>query len=176
MSNKHLSHETSFITNWQSDHYRTRLSPRHRVAIAFTGPGRTKQGFGAECNINTIMARYMATGVLEHASDPTDARYQDVSGWDYHEAMNTVAAAQSAFASLPAKLRDRFDNDPAILMDFVHDPANRVESIAMGFLSEDALPEGWGLPEPAPSPQPNAGPIPTTSPTSPAPQASLAKS
>lgn len=129
--------------------FRSAYGPRLRVALTFTGPGRTKQSHKDECDINQIMARYLATGMLDQ-SRALAAQYDDVTGIDYQEAMNIVADAKALFAAFPAAVRSRFDNDPAKLLDFVHNPDNVEESAKMGFLDASKLPEGFGRSAPMP--------------------------
>lgn len=105
-----------------------------RLQVVFTEPTRTHQSFQAECDINTIMAKYKKTGVIAHVN-----RYQgrygdffDVQG--YHESLHQVLDAQEAFLSLPAALRARFQNDPGQFLDFVGNPANVDEMRSLGLL------------------------------------------
>lgn len=119
--------------------FRTYQSPQRRTQIQFAGPGLTKQSFKDECDVNVIMKRYQATGILPQTLNQTMPQYADVSGVDFQEAMQTVASAQSMFQSLPSQIRSRFDNDPAKLLDFVQNPSNRAEAAAMGFLTPEAL-------------------------------------
>lgn len=97
-------------------------------------PSMTKQEFVQECDINTIMKQYSRTGMLSHVSaKAAQGGYQDLPDeLDFQAAMNTALAGQQAFASLPAKLRARFDNDPAAFLGFLADPANQEEAIALG--------------------------------------------
>lgn len=111
--------------------FRTAYGPKLDTELIFTGPGRTKQAFKAECDINTIMARYQKTGVLEFTQKHA-AQYEDVTALDYTAGMLQIAAAKSMFADLPAHLRARFENEPARFLDFVQDPRNTAEAIELG--------------------------------------------
>lgn len=122
---------------------RTAYGPRRSVALKFSGDGRTKQSFKDECDINRIMARYMATGVLPELRDATQAQYADCTVLEYQSAMELVANANSLFAELPATVRDRFENEPRKLLEFVQDPANLDESIELGFIDARKLPAGF---------------------------------
>lgn len=109
------------------------------------GPfGRTKQSFKAECDINNIMAKYQKTGVLDFARK-NEPRYGDCIGAEYNAAMLVVAGARSMFEALPSSTRAFFDNDPALFLDFVDDPANYSKMAAMGLL----VPEGERKHDPA---------------------------
>jgi len=113
-----------------------------RQQITFTGPGRTKQSFKDECDINTIMRRYQVTGALTHLAQ-REPQYIDATGHDFTNAMHIIAEAKSRFAELPAEIRAEFDNDPAQLLDFVHDPANIDQAVEWGFLDRDKLPQSF---------------------------------
>ena len=61
--------------------------------------------------------------------------------------MRLVAEAQSVFEGLPADLRDRFGNDPARLLEFVHDPRHLEESVSLGLIDPSKLPQPEPVPE-----------------------------
>lgn len=107
---------------------------RNRSFILFSKPSRVKQSFKDECDINKILARWQKTGVLDHVNR-YQGDYADVTPIpDYREALNSVMAAQAAFNSLPSKIRERFGNDPAQFLDFVHDEGNLNEMRSLGLL------------------------------------------
>lgn len=94
----------------------------------------TQQQFADECDINNIMKRYQATGVLMHvnAARPEYGDFSDPV--DFQSALNTVIEAEMMFAELPADLRDRFGNDPKQLLEFIADDANRDEAVKLGIV------------------------------------------
>jgi len=108
-------------------------SPKKRVQLTCTTKGRTKQAFKAECDINTIISRFLKTGIMDFTAQH-QARYGDCTAADYQAAMFKVAGAKSLFAALPAALRNRFENEPAKFLDFVQDEDNREEAMALGLL------------------------------------------
>lgn len=63
---------------------------------------------------------------------------------DYQDALNQVMAAEEAFDALPAKLRARFDNEPAKLLSFCEDSVNRDEMIQLGLIEPSKDPKGSG--------------------------------
>lgn len=82
------------------------------------------------------MDRYLRTGVL---SDPLSLRgpgtYADFTEMgDYMANMNKVVEAREMFESLPAKVRERFANNPANMIEFVMDSSNKEEAIKLGLL------------------------------------------
>lgn len=108
-------------------------SKKERVKTLNKKPSRTKQQFKDECDINIIISRYLRTGQLDHIQK-LQPRYGDVTGIEYQDAMLTVAAAQTLFNELPAKIRDRFENEPAQFLEFVQDDKNRKEAEELGLL------------------------------------------
>lgn len=81
------------------------------------GPSRTKQSEKAACDINNIVARYKTTGFVDHLNK-RPAQFLDVSEVnDYRSALDQVTKANVFFMGLPAKVRARFDNDPARFLD-----------------------------------------------------------
>ncbi len=104
--------------------------------FVFTRPSRTQQSFRDECDINNILRKFNVTGQLPVGS--VQPQYGDFSGiTDYQSALNAVMAAQDSFLQLPAKVRARFDNDPALFVEFASDEANKDEMKAMGLLSQE---------------------------------------
>lgn len=95
------------------------------VDVFFDEPSRTRQEFADECDINILMRRYEATGVVSHVNDRVPV-YLDLSMGvpDLREALDLVKAAETAFASLPAVVRKEFDNDPLKFVEFAEKPEN----------------------------------------------------
>lgn len=108
------------------------FAPHARVSIQFDGESRTHQSFQAECDINNIMARYKATGLIEHVKSHNGDYSDLLSAVDYHSAMNEVIAAQDAFDSLPSAVRAKFSNSPAEFLAFADDPQNFDEMVNLG--------------------------------------------
>jgi len=102
-------------------------------------PSLTQQHQKDDADINVIVERFGLTGQLPNAiSEPQYGDFTNVS--DYHSAMNAVRAAQESFMELPAKLRSRFDNDPAKFIDFVTDDNNRQEAVSLGLVKAPTQP------------------------------------
>jgi len=104
--------------------------------LIFDRPSRTQQSFRDECDINNILRQFNVTGQLPAGS--VQPQYGDFSGiTDYQSALNAVMAAQDSFLQLPAKVRAKFQNDPALFVDFASDEANKDEMKALGLLREE---------------------------------------
>lgn len=103
-------------------------------------PSLTRQEFAAECDINTLMAQYEKTGVINHFRQG-QPQYVDLTDIpvDLQSTLNILADATAAFMQLPATLRRDFDNDPVKFCDFATNPDN------IGKMRE------WGLAPPAPT-------------------------
>lgn len=98
------------------------------------GDDRTKQSFRDETNINNIIAKFKRTGVLEGARS-TPPRFADFgTATDFMEVQNLLIEAKEQFMSLPAKLRTLFQNDPARLLAWLENPANRAQAIELGLI------------------------------------------
>jgi len=109
-----------------------------RSKLIFTRPSRTQQSFRDECDINNILKRFNVTGELPLGS--VQPQYGDFSGiTDYQSALNAVMAAQDSFLQLPAKVRAKFDNDPALFLEFASDEANKDEMKALGLLRHETV-------------------------------------
>lgn len=131
---------------------RDAYADRRRYFSPSGGISMAKQSFKDECDINTIMARYQRTGVLDHVRQNV-GQYIDVTGADFTEAQNLIAGARSMFNELPAKLRERFNNEPAELLSFLEKEENREEAVKLGLLNAKGG-EATPLPTPPATPAP----------------------
>lgn len=119
--------------------FRTAYERKEHDGIVFDEPSLTQQQFKEECDINNIIARYETTGLLTDPLHPGTRQpmFGDFSNvMDYQAAQNIVVRANEAFEALPAKLRDRFDNDPALMLEFLQDENNREEAVKLGLVKE----------------------------------------
>lgn len=99
----------------------------------------TKQEFRDECDINNIMAKFVRTGQLPPAVGI--ARYGDFSSvGTYQESLEVLRIARQQFDALPSKVRDRFRNDPALMLSFIADKDNLAEAKSLGLLKEEEAP------------------------------------
>ena len=97
-------------------------------------PTLAQQHFKDECDINYVLNNF---GIDALRVSPLEPRYGDFTGVvDYHSALNAVIAAEDEFMALPANIRTRFDNDPAKLIDFMQNPANRSEAESLGLVNK----------------------------------------
>lgn len=138
-----------------------------RVTLTSDPLSRAKQEFRDECDINTIMAKYQKTGIIEHRNK-NEPRYTEMNGLDFRESLEQVMEAQDLFLQLPSSLRKRFQNDPGQFYEFVQNPDNTDELIQLGLAN---APDDYVPPERRPqapsepsestetvNPDPNAGP------------------
>lgn len=115
--------------------FHSHYDPPPQVGIVFTEPTLTQDHFKDECDINNILAKYSATGILPQVQG---GYYDDLTqDFDYRTAMDTLLAADEAFAQLPSAVRRRFDNDPASFLEFVTNPANKEEAGKLGLLNSN---------------------------------------
>lgn len=91
----------------------------------------TQQQFKEESDINSIVNRFLKTGVLP--TPTTFPQYVDFEGvFDYQSAMNLVRSADESFMRMDAKVRARFNNSPQEFLEFFANPANSEEAIRLG--------------------------------------------
>ncbi len=101
-------------------------------AIYEWGHSRTKQSFKDETDINLIMARHKASGVIDHLNTHQGDYGNFIGYQDYHTSLNQILEAEDAFLTIPAKTRSIFDNDPGKFLAFVQNPDNLDEMIELG--------------------------------------------
>lgn len=98
-------------------------------------PSLAQQHFKDECDINVLFARYLETGEMPQVQQGLS--YGDFTGiFDFQTAMNAVRTAEGVFQQLPARIKNRFDNDPQKLLQFLADPENRDEAEFLGLVTK----------------------------------------
>lgn len=96
----------------------------------------TQQDDAKDADINVIVSRFNKTGQLPQVTaqmiqgDFTNAP-------DFRKCQEQLKAAQDAFQDIPAKIRSRFNNDPAEFIDFATNKENLDELRKLG-LAEPA--------------------------------------
>lgn len=106
-----------------------------RLGLECKDPTRAQQQFKDECDINVLFGRYLETGEMPQVLDGLS--YGNFEGiFDFQTAMNSVRLAQEQFATLPARIKNRFDNDPQKLIAFLDDPENREEAEFLGLTNK----------------------------------------
>jgi len=115
---------------------RERKNGSRRVSDSTGTESRVEQQHADECNINTIMRKMHAQGVLPHFK--TGGNFGDFTSFDdFHSMQNRIADAQTDFMRLPSELRYKFGNDPGKLVQFLENPENRAECVDMGLIAPD---------------------------------------
>jgi len=106
------------------------------TALFCPEPTKTQQQHADEVDINNIVYKYTQTGQMPFTSqNPTFGDFTMAT--DYHSAMNAIKQAQDAFNGLPATTREKFNNNPAELIDFLADPKNHKEAYTLGLTLTD---------------------------------------
>lgn len=120
-------------------------------------PSKTQQQFKDSSNINNIMKKYHATGMITHLNQKQGS-YADLSKVkDYQSSLQTVIDAQQAFMTLSSDVRKKFSNDPQELIGFLADPKNRDEAESLNLITK----------KPKTETQPNPNTTPISTPTKP---------
>lgn len=94
------------------------------------GEGRTEQSHAGEADINQIMARARRGELMDFAPEH-EPHYGDATGPQYLEANIIIANANSMFEDLPAKIRSKFNHNPAQFLEFVQNPENAEEAFKL---------------------------------------------
>jgi phage internal scaffolding protein len=93
----------------------------------------TEQHHKNECDVNEIIKKYDKEGLISHITK-IEAKFGDLTGADFKNAMDLITNSQSMFNQLPPEIRARFKNSPEHLLNFMEDPNNRNEAIQLGLI------------------------------------------
>lgn len=126
--------------------------------LSCNDPSLTQQHFAEECDINTIVDRFMKTGVMpEGIVQPQYGDYSEVM--DFQSAQNAIRSASENFFAMPAAIRARFQNSPQVFLEFFGDPANQDEAIKLGLATRrPGVDPSGSAPGPASKPDGAAAP------------------
>lgn len=113
--------------------------PKQKVQAA-------QQQFKDECDINVLIKKFGIDNLPITKRMPIIGDFADVM--DYQTALNMVLEADEAFMQLPGKVRERFDDSPQKLMEFLENRDNRDEAVKLGLIDPPT--------PPAPPPEPMA--------------------
>jgi len=91
----------------------------------------TEQGHKAECDVNNIIKKYDATGLITHVAT-FEASYGDIGSMDFKEALDMQIRISEKFSELPSDIRRKFENSPYKYLSFLENPANMEESYNLG--------------------------------------------
>lgn len=121
--------------------YEEKVPERRPFAIYDWSPSLTKQSFADEVNINNIIERARQGQDVSNMFRERIAQFGDFTEIpSYQESMNFIRAADEAFMSLDARVRERFNNDPNRLFEFLEDSNNYDEAVKLGLVEAKALP------------------------------------
>ena len=108
------------------------------TGLACSDPSLAQQHMRDECDINVIVERFGVTGSLPVS--PVEPTYGDFSGVSsYQDALIKIQQTDADFMALPAKIRERFANDPFELVNFLASEANRNEAIELGLIDGEPV-------------------------------------
>lgn len=137
--------------------YKADAAERANTDIDCKDASLTQQHFAADADLNVIAARFGIDGGQIPAPTFDPKYYGDFrNAPDFRTILDRVKDAKDRFDALPAKIRNRFENDPSKLLEFVYDPDNADEAVRLGILKR--LPEEVKETPPAP---PKETPAPT---------------
>lgn len=119
--------------------FRTAYDRDSVEGITFNDPSMAQQHFKDECDVNNILRKYESTGLVTHVANGTPSYGDFSSVLEFQQAQNILIEAQDAFEALPASLRKRFDNDPAVMLEFIENPDNREEAEKLGLVAKKAV-------------------------------------
>ena len=91
--------------------------------LDYSKDGRTKQSFRDVTDINKILVRAQKAGTISHLAK-YEGFYGDFAEFDFSEAQNKIAKANTIFAELPSELRSEFDQNPRKFFEYANDPEN----------------------------------------------------
>lgn len=96
-----------------------------RYIPVYESPGRTKQSFKDQCDVNKIIKRAAQAGGLSHVQKYDKAVYGEFDGeFDLLTASVRIKKAEAIFNELPAEVRKEFNHNALDFVAFAGHPDN----------------------------------------------------
>lgn len=112
-----------------------------KVALKCEDETMTQQQYKKEQDIKEIIKKYNATGLL-NKNIMSEPMFDDVSEiGDYQDAQAKIIKASQAFDQLPSIVKEKFDHNPAKLLDYLNKSENMDEAIELGLVNKSVTPE-----------------------------------
>jgi hypothetical protein len=123
---------------------RSRYNTGVREGWKSSVPSMTQQQFKDEADINYIVSMYDSSGVMPtfHGDgQPAQPVFGDFASLpdNAQEMYNRMIEAKSNFDNLPLAVRKRFNYDPAAFLEFVDNPENLDDLVAMGLATKTVI-------------------------------------
>lgn len=123
---------------------RSRYNAGVREGWKSSVPSMTQQQFKDEADINYIVSMYDSSGVMPtfHGDgQPTQPVFGDFASLpdNAQEMYNRMIEAKNNFDNLPLAVRKRFNYDPAAFLEFVDNPENLDDLVAMGLATKTVI-------------------------------------
>lgn len=116
---------------WRSGYNYDRDAVSVETGLKCEDKSLTVQDQKDDADINVIVKRFGITGALPvHMRIPLDPGFY--GEFDFRASLDIVRAGEAAFAAQPAEVRNRFQNDPALFLEFFGDPKNSEEAVKLG--------------------------------------------
>lgn len=134
---KNSNHLTSWVES--SGHIVTkRDNGTLDVSLSFEGdPGKTEQSHKDSTDISYLLNNYVQSGEQPKIPEQVFQDFSDLP--DYQTCLNIVKDIDHLFNSLPIEVKSAYDQNPALFMQAVEDPAQRERLVALGVFN---APEG----------------------------------
>ena len=116
------------------------VNGRLKVALKCEDETMTQQQYKKQQDIKEIVKKYNATGLL-NKNIMAEPMFDDVSEiGDFQDAQAKIIHAQSLFDQLPSIVKDKFDHNPAKLLDYLNKSENKQEAIELGLVKPEVTP------------------------------------
>jgi len=126
--------------------YTVPLDWNESTSIECKDASLTVQADRDQADINFIVKQFGLTHELPYGNEvPEFADYSDIPN-DYQQALAFIEDSRESFMQYPAEMRARFNNNPALLLDFLQSDTNRDEAIALGIISPPPDDGGGSIP------------------------------
>lgn len=115
--------------------FATRYHGRRRLVTVVVGETRTDQGAARDCDINTVLEKYLKRGIKPPGQE--SVFYGDVSDrLDFKDSLDFIRKAQADFLEIDPRIRARFGHDPQKLLEFLSKEENRDEAEELGLVEK----------------------------------------
>lgn len=133
--------------------FRKAYDKHKRYSFKTTGESLTQQSYANDAKIQNIIKRYDSRGYFD-SINRNPGQYGDFTQvTDLSQAMEKIQSAKDNFMTVPATIREQFQNNPQTFYEFASNPDNFDRLVDMGIATKRVNTDtGTEVPEKVSSP------------------------
>jgi phage internal scaffolding protein len=126
-----MDYELTDVETQNAVAYKEKWGMERPKPLIFRGESKVRPEFKDEMDLNNILKKYQSRDIPEALK--RQGVFADYSSFkDLGQHLENIQSVQERFDLLPSATREKFQNDPVQMLDFLQDSNNDAESVKLG--------------------------------------------